>query len=183
MNNLGMTPSDITDPQNVVQLQIARALSGVSCAMPVKVVAVNSVNKTVDIHILVTLSNADGVSIPHKTIYACPYCTVASGTSAILLTPTVGDVGLAVFADRDISGVVRLAGAKDAPAASTRTHDYADAIYIGALGFGIAAATQFISFTPTGIEIVAPSVKINGIDFATHYHYVAAAPGNSGPAL
>jgi len=148
-------------------------LGRIQTAMTVKVVSCSndgglSPFGTVDVIPLV--NQVDGSNppnpTPHGTVFGLPYLRIQGGTNAIILDPQPGDIGVAVFASRDISLVVRTQ-AQSNPG-SARQFDWADGMYLGGLLNG--TPTQYIRFSPEGIEIVsptqvvitAPAVVING---------------------
>jgi hypothetical protein len=69
------------------------------------------------------------------------------------MDPQVGDIGVVVFASRDISKVKSTQA--QANPGSARKFDFADGIYLGAV-FSAAAPTQYIEFDSTGVAIVTP---------------------------
>jgi phage baseplate assembly protein gpV len=95
--------------------------------------------------------------------------------SAIILDPAVGDLGLAVFAERDITKAIATKAEGAAP--TNRAFDAGDGLYLG--GFLNADPTQYVQFKPDGgIDVVstgtvnvtaagamtltAPSLQVNG---------------------
>lgn len=111
----------------------------------------------VDILPLVNQLDGAGVSIKHGTIYKCPYFRLQGGSNAVILDPKVGDIGIALFADRDISSVS--ATKAQANPGSGRRFDMADGLYIGGVLNG--TPNQYIQFNDSGISINSPqSVKL-----------------------
>ena len=142
---------------------IASMIAGVRTAMPVRVVGVTNSGGAspigrVDIQPLVGQLDGYGRHIEHGTIYGVPYMRIQGGGSGIILDPAVGDIGIAVFCDRDISAVKN--GGKSAPPGSARKHDMSDAVYLHSILS--SAPGQYIRFHAGGIEIKAPSVTISG---------------------
>jgi hypothetical protein len=86
-------------------------------------------------------------------MYGLPYLRVQGGANAIIIDPQPGDIGIAVFASRDITNVKSTKA--QANPGSFRTHDFSDGMYIGGLLNGVP--TQYIKFSDTGIEIVSPN--------------------------
>jgi len=124
----------------------------------VQVVAVNTTAETVDIHPLVNMVDGYGNATPHGVIYGCPYFRLQAGNSAIVIDPVAGDIGIALFADRDISAVI--ATHAQANPGSSRAFDMADGIYLG--GVLNPAPTQYIRFDSAGITITSPvAVTVN----------------------
>lgn len=90
---------------------------------------------------------------PHVTIYGLPYLRMQGGTSAVILDPQKGDIGVAVFASRDISKVKSTKA--QANPGSYRQYDFADGMYLGGMLNGIPS--QYVRFGSDGISIVAPN--------------------------
>lgn len=112
----------------------------------------------VDIVPLVNQINGSGQAVPHGTIYRCPYLRVQGGANAVILDPQVGDIGVAVFASRDVSSV-SATKARSNPG-SRRRHDMADGLYLGGMLNG--TPTQYVQFNAGGIAITSPNqVTIN----------------------
>jgi len=106
----------------------------------------------VDIQPMVSQVDGAGNAVPHGTIHNVPVFRLQSGGNAVILDPAVGDIGIVVFAMRDIS-VVKTSRAPSQPG-SARRYDMADALYIGGVLNG--GATQFVQFVSGGgINITA----------------------------
>lgn len=136
---------------------IQQLIRQVNTALPVKVTAVFPTAGTVgfvDVMPLIQQTDTIGTVIDAVTIFQLPYLRAQGGLSAIILDPAVGDIGLAVFAQRDISSVV--ATRAEGPAATNRAYDAGDGLYMG--GFLNADPTQFVEFLPdsAGINITTP---------------------------
>ncbi len=142
------------------------ALGRVHTATLVKVVGVTNDGGVspvgfVDIQPLVNQLDGAGVAIPHGTIYKCPYARLQGGPNAIILDPQVDDIGIAVFAERDISSAT--ANRSTANPGSQRRFDMADAMYLGGVLNG--EPTQYVQFSDTGITIHSPTlVKLEAPD-------------------
>ncbi|MHB1953090.1 MAG: hypothetical protein ACYCOU_05030, partial [Sulfobacillus sp.] len=108
---------------------------------------------TVDVQILVNQIDGQGISTPHVTMYGLPYLRLQGGSNAVIVDPQVGDIGIAVFASRDITNVKSTKGQSNP--GSYRMHDFADGLYLGGLLNGIP--TQFVQFSSSGISIVSPN--------------------------
>lgn len=95
-----------------------------------------------------------GTTQPHGNIPSLAYFRLQGGANAVIIDPVVGDIGVAVFCDRDIS-VVRKTQAPAQPG-SFRRFDWADGVYLG--GLLNAIPTQYVEFLPgsDGIKIVSP---------------------------
>ena len=107
----------------------------------------------VDIMPMVNMVDGAGNSYKHGTIFQCPYFRLQGGTDAVILDPKVGDIGIAIFADRDISSV-SVNKAQSNPG-SSRKYSKADGIYLGGVLNG--TPQQYIEFTSGGITVKSPS--------------------------
>jgi hypothetical protein len=118
----------------------------------------------VDIQPLVNMVDGAGNAYPHGKIFQCPYFRLQGGTDAVILDPKVDDIGIAIFADRDISSVT-VNKAQSNPG-SSRKYSKADGIYIGGVLNG--TPQQYVQFTtggitvksPSAVTIAAPSIKL-----------------------
>jgi hypothetical protein len=162
-NPLGMLrPSSLWGVYNNLRFVVEQALANVQTATIVKVIACSndgglSQVGTVDVQILANQvsigAGGQMVGTPHLTMYGLPYLRVQGGANAIIIDPQPGDIGIAVFASRDITNVKSTKA--QANPGSFRTHDFSDGMYIGGLLNGVP--TQYIKFSDTGIEIVSPN--------------------------
>jgi len=145
-------------------------------------------------------------TVPHGDIFDIPYIRIQGGANAVIIDPVTGDIGLALFAMRDISAVK--ASGVESPPGSRRVYDWADAIYLGGILNGIP--TQYIRFSSDGMELVSPTavrimapmitldgavmatstivamteVTAAGIGLTTHHHSgVQTGGGTSGPPV
>jgi hypothetical protein len=116
---------------------------------------------------MVNMIDGIGNKTPHGTIFNLPYFRLQGGTSAIIMDPQVGDIGIALICDRDISSV-KATQAVSNPG-SNRLHDLADGIYIGGILNGIP--TSYIQFDSLGNIVITPKpggfVNVNGSIHAT----------------
>lgn len=111
----------------------------------------------VDVTPLVNQIDGQGNATPHVTIYNVPYLRIQGGTSAIILDPKAGDIGVCVFASRDITKVKSTK--KQANPGSWRQYSFSDGLYLGGMLNG--TPEQYIQFNNTGVTITAPLVTIN----------------------
>lgn len=88
--------------------------------------------------------------VPHGTIFDLAYIRLQGGTNAVVIDPVVGDIGLAIFCDRDISNVK--VTQKVSPPGSSRRNNWSDGIYIGGLLNG--TPTSYVAFVNGGISLV-----------------------------
>lgn len=117
---------------------------------------------TVDVLPLVNMTDGLGKGYPNKNCVKLPYARVQGGQNAVICDPVKGDIGVAVFADRDIS-IVKKTQAQAVPG-SYRRYDIADGIYLYTV-LSKAAPTQYVRFiqdsngNPTGMELVDKNVN------------------------
>lgn len=107
----------------------------------------------VDVSPLIHQVDGAGKATPHGIIHNVPYFRLQGGADAVILDPKVGDIGLAIFASRDISAV-KSSKAPNVPG-SSRRFSPSDGLYIG--GFLNGVPTQYVRFSATGIEVVSPT--------------------------
>lgn len=119
----------------------------------------------VDVTPLVNQLDGQGNPTPHVTIYNLPYLRIQGGTNGIIMDPQKGDIGIAVFASRDISKVKSTK--KQGNPGSFRQYSMADGMYLGGALNGIP--TQYVQFStagitihsPTAVVLSAPDIKLN----------------------
>ena len=108
----------------------------------------------VDILPLVNQVDGEGAATALAIIYRCPYMRMQGGSNAVILDPKVGDIGVAVFASRDISSVAQ--NKAQSNPGSARTFDMADGLYLGGMLNGVP--TQYVQFNEAGITLHSPGV-------------------------
>lgn len=167
-------PIESLSSEYLAQVYLIKSLiSRMATVTLVQVVAVTNTGTTaavgfVDLQPLVSQVDPDMNPIRHAVIRNNPYFRMQGGKNAIILDPEVGDVGIALFASRDISAVnSMLAGGAAAVAqdpilpGSFRQYNMADALYLGGVLNGVPE--QFVQFAAGGITITSPHpVTING---------------------
>ncbi|KXJ63057.1 oxidoreductase [Achromobacter xylosoxidans] len=151
-------PAEGGDEYGAQMFLISQALARLSTSTLVRVVAVTNAGGVapvgfVDVQPLVNQLDGAGNAVPHAVLHNLPYFRLQGGTDAIILDPKVGDIGIAVFASRDISAVK--ASKSKANPGSWRSHDMADGLYVGGLLNG--TPVQYVQFTAGGINMVSPS--------------------------
>lgn len=196
---------------NTMVFLIQQGLLKVQTMTLVKVLACTnsggvSASGTVDVQPLVNQMTGNRQSFPHKPLYKMPYQRIQGGTNAIIIDPQPGDIGLAIFASRDLSGVKSAKG--QANPGSFRSFNYADGIYLAGVLNGVPQ--QYVRFTasgivllsPTEITLHAPTVAVqgnltisgttvgtgegtfNGIPVSTHVHGgVQSGGSDTGPPI
>ena len=136
-----------TSKQNQDGFQFDQFMSRVWTAIPVKVISCTGTGAvatagTVNVQPLVNMIDGAGNATPHGVINGLPYYRLQAGNTAIIADPIAGDLGLAIFCQRDISSV-KVNKAVSNPG-SFRKFDPADGIYLGGLLNPVpAVAIQF----------------------------------------
>ena len=120
---------------------------------------------------LIAQRDAEGNVLEQVSIPRLPFFRLSCGTAAIVADPQPGDVGLAVFAQSDISGLTAGSSEPVAPG-SFRSFDMSDGIYLG--GILGQTPTVFIHLDPKNGEITlecpkkvtvnSPQVEVNAKD-------------------
>jgi len=157
------------DPERAQLFIIQQLLRGIHTCSLVEVLAVLPASGKVgfvDVQPMILETTTDGVVVEQRPIYNVPYLRYQGGASAVILDPAVGDTGLALFAERDITNVK--ATQRPGPAATDRTHSSADALYIG--GVLNADPTQYVQFQPSGAGIKIHSPGAVAIEAGSTVH-------------
>ena len=130
----------------------------------------------VDVTPLVNQLDAAGNPTPHVTIFNVPYFRLQGGKNAIIIDPEKGDIGVAVFASRDIT---KVKATKDqANPGSFRQYSFSDALYLG--GMLNAVPTQYVEFSTAGIRIHSPTqIKLDAPDILLQADTVEINAGTS----
>jgi len=151
--NLTTTKSyDDTTQANNIQFIIKQFL-GKCCFVSIVVVnLVNTTTQKMTVTPLVHQLAGNNTILENGPIYNVPYFRLQCGTSAVIMDPEVGDIGVAVVADKDISNVKATKTA--AAPGSNRQHSYSDAMYFG--GLLNQTPIQVIEFLLSGITINSP---------------------------
>jgi hypothetical protein len=142
---------------------IKALISDINTSMPCAVRSVTNNGSVspigyVDIQPLVNQMDGAGNLIPHSTIFNVPYMRIQGGGNAVIIDPQVGDIGIVVFCQKDITKVKNTKGLSGA--GSRRKFDMSDAVYLHTIIS--AAPTQYVQFNSAGITIHSPSkVTIN----------------------
>lgn len=160
-------PSQIAAEALRRELLIRKLLLGVRTAIPVEVVAVHPGAGsppeigTVDVQPLVNWVDGNGQLWSLEQVYGAPYGRIQSGSSAVVLDPTPGDIGLAVVCDRDISSVIASGGEQSGPG-SARTNSISDLVYLMSI-ISATEVTQYLLMNSSGITMLSPqTVTIQG---------------------
>lgn len=147
--------------QNVIKSMIG----GIHTCIMVEVVSVENTDQvgsigSCSIRPMVKLIDGSNNAYERGIVQNVPYFRFQGGANAVICDPKVGDIGLALFNERDISMVKRNKTAS--PPNTKRQYDLNDAVYLG--GFLNGTPTQYIQFVENGINIKSTGdVNINGM--------------------
>jgi hypothetical protein len=148
------------------ELLIRTLIKDVRTAIPVKVIAVHPgagtppAIGTVDVQPLVQTVDGSGKLWKLGVTYGASFCRAQAGNTAFIVDPAVGDRGLAVACDRDISSVLASGGL--AGPGSARTHDISDLVYVLSIKSAVPI-TQYILANASGITLLSPNtITIQG---------------------
>ncbi|WP_147196058.1 Gp138 family membrane-puncturing spike protein [Pantoea sp. CCBC3-3-1] len=150
MNLFTTRPQDVATDTNAQAFMMQKMLMSNAFITLAMVAEVNG--EILAVKPLVDGFTGAGDRIPKTIIYGVPVWRLQRGASAVIMPPIVGDIGLIAICDRDISGVK--ATKENSLPGSNRTHNYADAIYLG--GVLNAEPSQYVKFSNDGIDIVSP---------------------------
>lgn len=163
-----MTPASTAGEYNQLSFLIRSILGKANFSTLVQVVSCSNSGGvspvgTVDVQPLVDQVDGLGNAVPHGVVFGLPYARIQGGTNAIIMDPQPGDIGIAIFADRDISGV-KSKKARNVPT-SGRRNSMSDGIYIGGTLNG--TPSQYVQFNASGITIDSPTAAIINAPAAT----------------
>ncbi len=153
-----LKPQTTWGDYNSAHFVVQQSLAKMQTATLVEIVAVNNTGGVspvgyVDIKPLVNQLDAKGKPVSHLTIHNVPYLRLQGGGNAIILDPEIGDIGVALFASRDISKVKKTRA--QANPGSLRQFSFSDAMYMGGMLNG--TPIQYIQFSATGIAVKSPT--------------------------
>jgi len=150
-------PTDSYSAYNATSFMIKQLIARINTATLVQVKSVTNsggVSPVGSVDVLPLVNQVDGAGNPteHVTVYGLPYVRIQGGTNAVIIDPKVGDIGVAVFASRDISTVKN--AKKQSNPGSYRRFNMADGLYIGGVLNG--SPTNYVQFDNSGnINIVS----------------------------
>lgn len=159
------SPNSSASDFDAMKFLVTQILSKANTATLVQVKSVTNAGEVaevgyVSIQPLVAQLDGYGNSFPHGVINDIPYFRMQGGANAVILDPQPGDIGMAVFANKDISSVKAnaaaiIAGKDPVPPGSARRFDMADGLYVGGVLNG--TPTQYVQFSADGIKIHSPT--------------------------
>jgi hypothetical protein len=160
------TPSSTWGEFNQMGFMVQQALGKLQTATLVKIEKCTNAGGLaavgfVDVTPLVNQLDGAGNPTPHVTIFNVPYFRLQGGKNAIIIDPEPGDIGVAVFASRDITKVKATKAA--ANPGSFRQYSFADGLYLG--GMLNAVPEQYVQFSAAGIRIHSQTqIKLDAPD-------------------
>lgn len=118
----------------------------------------------------------DGVErvVQHVTVHNLSYVRLAGGSKAVIMDPVVGDIGVAVIADRDIS-VVKASGSQSPPG-SRRRYNLADGIYVSTI-LG-STPSSYLQFESDGSITASPDGGQTYVNLKNGGPVTIGAPGS-----
>lgn len=143
-------PTDVNSEINAQDFMLRQFLGRHAFITLGQVVAVDG--EFIDARPMIMGVAADGSPVEHEVIYNLPVWRLQGGGNAVIMPPHVGDIGFLGICDRDISAVK--ATRQAAMPGSKRTHNYADAIWLGGVLNG--APVQFVEFADNQIRVISP---------------------------
>lgn len=139
--------------------QFNSLITNVNTAIPCKIVAIEKQEQRgvnivgfVDIQLMIEQTNGQKKGNETAIICNVPYVRIQGGTNAVIIDPEINDLGVAIFASRDITNFKE--ARRQTPPATWRKFSISDAIYIG--GIRNQKPVQYIHFRNDGIEIYSP---------------------------
>ena len=174
---------------NAMEFMIRNTILGlVNTAIPVIVTAVDAggsgaATGYVTVKPLVCQVDGFGETLDPAELFRVPYARVQGGIAALVIDPVPGDIGLAVFAKSDCSGVAQMQS-KPVQPGSFRKFSMSDGFYLG--GFLNCAPSVYIEVKQDqsivitasgGVTVNAPTVTVpsgdviaSGISLVHHTH-------------
>lgn len=174
---------------NAMEFLIRNVIQGlVNTAIPVIVTAVdaggsNAATGYVTVKPLVCQVDGFGETLEPAELFRVPYARVQGGVAALVIDPVPGDIGLAVFAKSDCSGVAQMQS-KPVQPGSFRKFSMSDGFYFG--GFLNRAPSVYVEVkqdqsivitASSGVTVNAPTVTVpsgdviaSGISLVHHTH-------------
>jgi hypothetical protein len=149
-----LRPQDVRGDYNNILFVVGQAMAKMQTATLVKIMSCTNSGGVspvgyVDVQPLINQIDGLGNGTPHGTIHNLPYLRIQGGANAVIIDPHPGDIGICVFASRDITKV-KSTKAQANPGSFRRYH-FSDGLYLG--GVLNATPTQYIAFTASGVVI------------------------------
>jgi hypothetical protein len=162
------TASDSATEFATLQFIIASYVAQLATATLVRVVSCTNSGGVspwgmVDVQPVIAQLAGDNTAVQHQRLFRLPYCRIQGGKNAVIIDPEVGDLGVAIFASRDISSLkkqdaidqVSSGDLRGVTPSSDRQFSMADGLYLGGVLNG--TPEQFVRFSTAGIEMLSPT--------------------------
>lgn len=151
------TPTSPGSGYNSMRFAIEMAKAAMMTCTIVKVVKVSTKGEVgpigrVSVLPLVDMVDGVGQTVKHGNVHNLPFVRIQGGAKAVIMDPKADDIGLVVFADRDISAVK--SSKKQSPPGSGRRYNMADGMYISSVV--AEKPTCYIRFTDDDKIIASP---------------------------
>ena len=147
--------SETPELENVLQYVIDSVLQQLNVCMPARVHAVRG-NQTVDLQLLPqTLYITATEPVDKPIVVNVPVCAPAGANWSVKFPIAEGDLGLALFADRNLDAYLAGDGSSTHDPADTRTHAFADAIFMP----GLPTSSQQTQDDTTDLVVVNGSTQ------------------------
>lgn len=157
-NNTTAKPWHSSSEVNSLSYTLQRMLA---CYSHAELVMVNAVSDGLcTVTPMVIGSNADGTIITQEKIYGIPYFRLQMGSSAVIIDPSEGDIGLMIICDDDITNVK--ANKKASVASHGLKNGRSNGIYLGGIQLLNGNPSEYIKFTGSGIEIAGDINQTSG---------------------
>jgi len=151
---------DFQSEYNKLIFVVNQVLKDIQTATLVKVMGVDAGGEgpvgTVNVTPLLEQIDANRNTYPHGVIFSLPYLRIQGGTNAIIIDPVIGDIGICIFANKDISNVIKTK--KQAAPASYRQFSFSDGLYLG--GVLNNTPVNFVEFNNNKIKITSQTTVI-----------------------
>lgn len=154
-----LTPNSTLGEFNAQSFLITQLINRVHTMTLVKVLAIGYDaydNICVTVQPLIDQVDGFGNPVPHGTLLM-PILMLQGGSGGVIVEPAPGDIGLAIFAERDISSVV-INKQQGAPS-SNRKYSMSDGVYLG--GTLNAIPTTKVAITASGVEIQGADIGVS----------------------
>lgn len=150
-------PSDVSSEANSLSFALKQMLNRATFIELVQVVAVG--DKVCTVKPLIAQQKVDGSKIQTTAVENIPYFQLQMGSSAIIIKPQKGDIGILLCCDKDTSNVLK--NKAESLAATNFTHSRKNGVYLGGVGLLNNDPNEYIEFTGNGINIVG-NIKLTG---------------------
>ena len=175
-------PTDHGHLAGLLKAYLKKSLQSTDCQLPCEIVSYNRITNRAMVRPTIDMLSTGGQQVQRAPIASIPVLALGGGGFCITFPLQAGDKGWIEASDRDIS--LYLQSMQHTRPNTFRMHSFEDGRFIpdifGAYTHDSADDSKMVIQSVDGsvkitlgsgeIDIVAASVKINGIDFNSHYH-------------